>query len=52
MFFKRENNADTADLMYSFTADYKSLDEIKTVELIENGRNIDVTDSNKHEFIK
>lgn len=33
-------------------AEYKSLDQTVIVDLIPNGRNIDVTDANKHDFIK
>lgn len=45
-----ENNVD--DLMYDFSYVDNILGELKTIELIENGVNVPVTDENKKEFVK
>lgn len=38
--------------MYMFSAFYTFMDETITVDLIENGRDVEVTESNKMEFVK
>jgi hypothetical protein len=48
----RENDITVSDLQYSFSTDFKYMDKIITIDLIDNGRNIDVTESNKQNFIK
>eukprot|EP01022_Parablepharisma_sp_SALTPOND_P023015 TRINITY_DN474_c0_g1_i1.p1 TRINITY_DN474_c0_g1~~TRINITY_DN474_c0_g1_i1.p1 ORF type:complete len:2898 (-),score=379.62 TRINITY_DN474_c0_g1_i1:5788-14481(-) len=45
----RDNDATVLDSTFSYTLDY--FGEIQVRELIENGKNIPVTNENKHDFI-
>ncbi|KAF2201941.1 hypothetical protein GQ43DRAFT_480293 [Delitschia confertaspora ATCC 74209] len=42
----------TDTIMETFSVDVESFGEVHTVDLIENGRNIPVTEENKHEYAR
>ena len=47
-----ENDFTGKETLLTYSYDHDNLGEIKTVDLIENGRNIDVTEGNKFEYVQ
>jgi hypothetical protein len=50
IFFRKENIADVLEL--TFAINEERFGEVVEIELKENGRNIPVTEENKHEYVK
>ncbi|CAH8491681.1 unnamed protein product [Dicrocoelium dendriticum] len=50
--FIRDTNIDRCDLDIYFVGSYDLLGEVHEDELIDNGRNVKVTEDNKHEYIR
>lgn len=48
----REHPIEELGLEMTFSTDDNIFGEIKTIDLKPNGRNIDVTDENKEEYVK
>ena len=47
-----ENNFTEKETFLTYSYNHDNLGEIQTVDLIENGRNIDVTESNKFDYVQ
>ena len=47
-----ENDFSNSETYLTYSYNHDNLGEIQTVDLIENGRNIDVTEANKFDYIQ
>ena len=47
-----ENDFTNKDTYLSYSYDHENLGEMQTVDLIENGRNIEVTEANKFDYVQ
>ena len=47
-----ENNFTGTDTYLTYSYNYDNFGKIETVDLIENGRNVDVTESNKFDYVQ
>ncbi|XP_063950930.1 E3 ubiquitin-protein ligase Su(dx)-like [Lytechinus pictus] len=47
----KDNNIDELDMEMTFVADFEILGKVETVDLKEGGKDIDVTEENKEEYI-
>ena len=47
-----ENDFTNTETCLTYSYNHENLGEIQTVDLIENGRNIDVTEANKFDYVQ